>query len=804
MLARIASFILKFRLTLLIIVGAFVIWMGILASKVEMTYSFPKLLPDTDSSMIDLDLFRSKFGEDGTILVLGIDKSDIYRLANFKAWAGLGDSLKGLAGIKGVLSIARLKELTLNDSTGKFEFHDLKGSNPTTQDELNDLLLRAENIKIWEGVVFNSKTNATRMLVTFYEKDLNSGRRIAIVENIKNEVKKFSDATGINVHYSGLPYIRTTMMAKIRHEMSFFLILSVIVTLLLLLFFFRSFPPVIFSILVVIAGMITSFGTVVLMGYKITILISLIPPLIIVIGVPNCILILNKYHTEIKNGLAKMEALHIAIQRSAVSLFFANITTSIGFAVFCAIPSQIFFEFGLVTSLNVMITFLFSLILVPVIFSYLSVPKPKHLEHLEAKRLRGILDKVALITVNHRKAIYFTVIALVIICTFGFLRLKAFGYVVDDIPQKDALIVDLKYFEKNYGGVMPLEIIVDTKKPKGLKANSARAVYRINRLQKMLTQYPELSKSISVVDGLKYLYQTDKGGDAKYYKMPTVTDLEGLIDKLKTEKGKHSELDNLMDSTFQYTRISVYMADIGSIRVKKLVSELKPRIDSIFNYNQDENKWFPAEEKIDIRLTGSCITNLKGNEFLVSNLIESVVLAIVLIAILMLTLFTSFGMILISIVPSLVALIITAGIMGFLGVPLKPSTILIFSIAFGISSDGTLYFLTKYRHEIKKNNLSIGDAVRLTISETGVSMVYTAFVLFFGFGMFALSEFGGTKALGLLLSFTLITAYCSNLVLLPAFLLSMEKRLTNKGFIANDSILGEALEEAESDDEIKN
>lgn len=805
MLKKLAYFILKYRFPVFFSVIALNVMMGFFASKVEITFNNPRLLPDTDSASIDYDFFKSKFGQDGTILVVGIKKDELNKLSNYQAWAKAGDDIKGLAGIKNVLSIARLNDLILNDTLGKFEFKPLKGLNPTTQDELDDLLLRIKKLKFYEGYVFNDKANATSMLVTFYEKDLNTGKRLEIVDNIKREIDKFSKETNIEVHYSGLPYIRTTIMRKISHEMTFFLGVALLVTALLMLLFFRAFPPMIFSLLIVILGVVTSLGLVVLFGYKITVLTGLIPPLIIVIGVPNCILILNKYHTEIAKGISKMAAMHIAIQRSAVSLFFANITTSIGFAVFCAIENKVLFEFGLVASIGVMLTYIYSLLLIPIVFSFLKAPPKKHLMHLEGKQLRKILDKVALVTVNNRKAIYLIVIATSIVCVFGLIKIKAFGFVVDDIPKSDVMIQDLKYFEEKYGGVLPFEVTIDTKKENGVFSisNNARALYRINRLQKLLSHYKELSKPLSVVEAVKFLYQSYKGGDEKYYRMPSFTDLKTIAEYIKTEKEKQSQLTPFIDSTKRYTRVSVQMADVGSVRVNELTKELKPRIDSIFNYNDEEKKWLPEEEQYDVRITGNSIMFLKGNEFLVDNLIESVALAIVLIAIFMLSLFTSFRMIIISTVPSLVALLITAGIMGFANIPLKPSTILVFSIAFGISSDGTLYFLTKYRHEIRRNKLSISEAVRLTISETGVSMVYTALVLFFGFGMFALSGFGGTQALGILISFTLIVAYCANLVLLPAFLLSLEKRLTNKGFIEDKTELGSALEEAEFEDEIK-
>jgi uncharacterized protein len=803
MLKKLAYFILNYRLSLLFCILAISVTMGFFTTKVQIAFNNPRLLPSTDSASIDYDFFKSKFGQDGTILLVGIKKDALNTLANYQAWAKAGDDIKNLAGIKNVLSIARLYDFTLNDSLGKFEFKPMKGANPTTQGELEDLMLKVNSLKFYDGAVFSSEHNSTSMLITFYEKDLNTKNRLDIVDNIRKVIDEFSNNTGIEVHYSGLPYIRTIIMRKISHEMLFFLFVALIVTALILIVFFRSFPPMLFSLIVVAIGVTTSLGIVVLFGYKLTVLSGLIPPLIIVIGVPNCILLLNKYHTEISNGIPKMEALNIAVQRSSVSLFFANITTSIGFAVFCATKNQILYEFGLVASISVMATFVYSLVLIPIIFSYLKTPTQRQLKHLEGKSLRRSLDKVALITVKHRKAIYITVTTLAVICFIGTLKIRAFGYVVDDIPKSDVMIQDLKYFEANYGGVLPFEITVDTKKENGVIKGTGRALYKINRVQKLLGHYPELSRPLSLVEIVKSLYQTYKGGDTKYYKMPSTADLKIIADYIKDEKEKQSQLGAFIDSTKRYTRISVFMADVGSVRVKELTKELKPRIDSIFNYDDENKQWLPKEDQYDVRITGNSIMFLKGNDFLINNLIESVVLAIILIAILMLTLFTSFRMILISTIPSLVALLITAGVMGYLGIPLKPSTILVFSIAFGISSDGTLYFLTKYRHEIKRNKLSISDAVKLTISETGVSMIYTALVLFFGFGMFALSGFGGTQALGILISFTLIVAYCANLVLLPAFLLSLEKRLTDKGFIESKSELGSALEDAEFEDDNK-
>jgi predicted RND superfamily exporter protein len=776
-----AHAILRYRIFFLLFAAGVTAFMGYKAKDVEITYYFAKLLPDTDTASINYEYFKNKFGQDGSVLVIGTDITPLKKLDNFNRWCDLGDALKATPGIEYVLSAGRLDQIVLNDSAGKFEKKKLFTQKPKTQQELDSIWAKILDLKFYDGIIFNTKTNATLIAVTFDKKQLNTINRLAITDTIKATGDRFSKQTGIELHYSGMPYIRTNVARKIKDETTFFLILTLISTGLVLFLFFRSLYPVIFSLLVVCCGVVFSVGLLVLMGYKLTAMSAIIPPLIIVIGVPNCILILNKYHTEFAKRHNKIGALHAAIERSSISLFFANFTTSIGFAVFCTIKNPIFIEFGLVSSLSVMATYIFSIMIVPAIFSFLPEPPQKHIKHIEGKRLTAILSRINLLTINKRKWIYFITVSLCIASVFGLAKLNVIGYVVDDLPKNDPVMTDLRYFEKNYGGALPFEITVDTKRENGVFSNSARALYRINKLQKVLAQYPEFSKPLSVTEGVKFFYQAYKGGDPKYYRVPSVTELNKLKDYMQdNQQGAQKQLSAFIDSSKKVTRISVNIKDIGSVRIKQLMKELKPRVDSAFNFDYEANKWMQENEYYDVRLTGSCIMFLKGNDFLVDNLLESVILAVILIALLMFTLFTSPRMILISIIPSLIALLITAGIMGYLHVPLKPSTILVFSIAFGISSDGTLYFLTKYRHEIRKNKLSISKAVSLTIHETGISMIYTAIILTTGFAMFGFSSFGGTAALGILLSLTLLIAYTSNLILLPCFLLSLEKSILRK------------------------
>lgn len=780
MWAGIAKFILRNRIGILITVGLITAFLAYQASFVSITYEFAKLLPDDDTTYINNVKFKKQFGEDGTVMVIGVKDSNLFQLKNYNAWFDFTSKIKKIDGIQEVVSVTRVFNLSRNDSLQKFDFKPITPEKPKTQAELDSVKDVIYSLPFYSGFIYDEESNSTVMAITFDKIKVNTKERLRIVADIKAAGDAFSAEQGLNLHYSGMPYIRSVIATKIANEMALFLGLALVVTALILFLFFRSFQSVFFSMIVVLVGVVWSFGTIYLMGYKITVLSGLIPPLIIVIGVPNCILLINKYHTEYTKYGNKARALTRMIEKIGVSLLFANVTTAIGFFVFVFTNSKMLVEFGQVASLNVIGTYFISMLLIPIIFSFLPAPKVKHTKHIEAKRLIWILDKIDYLVHNHRKAVYTIIISACIISAIGLSRITPLGYVVDDLPKNDPIYVDMKFFEEIYHGVLPFEISIDTKKPKGVF--NPKTLYKINRLQKLLAKYKEFSKPMSVVEAIKFSNQAYNGGKKKFYIVPGGSDLKELADYADdANNGKRQDqLKAFIDSSKQITRVSVQMADIGSVKMKELIAELTPRIDSIFNYDSELQQWQKAEDRYEVALTGNSLMFLKGNDYLVKNLIESVGIAIVLITLVMLTLFYSFRMVVISAIPSLIPLLITAGLMGYFNIHLKPSTILIFSIAFGIASDGTLYFLTRYRQEIKQNNYSITRAVSVTIRETGVSMIYTAVILACGFSIFAASNFGGTKALGLLVSVTLLFAYASNLVLLPSFLMSLEKYISRR------------------------
>ena len=350
----------------------------------------------------------------------------------------------------------------------------------------------------------------------------------------------------------------------------------------------------------------------------------------------------------------------------------------------------------------------------------------------------------------------------------GVSRLKNETHVVDDLPADDPVMQDLKFFEEQFNGVMPLEVMVDTRK-KGQVLKDIN-LKRISQLQDSLAKYPELSRSLSIADAVKFTKQAFYSGDPERYDLLRGNEKTFILPYLEAAQDSGGLARGFIDEERRSTRLTVQVADVGTARMDVLMAKLRAEVDSIFD---------PA--KYDVILTGTSVVFLEGSKYMVTNLLISLVMAVILIAGLMALLFNSFRMVIVSLIPNLVPLITTAGLMGYLGVAIKPSTLLVFSIAFGIAVDDAIHYLSKYRQELNAGN-TIRTSVLLALREAGVSMMYTSIVLFCGFSLFMFSDFGGTQALGLLVSFTLLVAMFTNLIILPSLLLTFERIMTTKSF----------------------
>nr|WP_314834930.1 MMPL family transporter [uncultured Flavobacterium sp.] len=768
----IARVVLRNRILMLSIIVAITALLALQWKNIHFTFTEANMLPDDNIANVEYNAFLNKFGEEGNLIIIGVKDKTFFTPKAYAAWSTLMNSLKQEKAIDLVISLNDLKKLQKNDSLQKFELVPFVDQSKTV-DKIYLEKIKKElfnDLPFYEGLLFNKRSGSIRSAIYMDKKIVNTkARKEFILEKLVPAVEKFEKETNIDLRVSGMPYIRTLNAKTIVDEISIFIGASLLVTSLLFFFFFRSFRATLISMIIVIIGVMWSFGFLGLLNYEITVLTALVPSLIIVIGIPNCIFLTNKYHQEYKVHRNKAKALQRVTTKVGMATLMTNLTTAIGFATFVASNNQLLLEFGVVTAINIMALFFLCIIVIPIFHSYIPPPKDRHIEHLDRGYVKTFMDWILRNVKYNRFSIYVVAVSLLVISIIGIYEMRISGSLIEDMPKKEAFFQDIVFFEKEFDGVMPLEIMIDTKRKKGVMKLST--LKRMEELETTIDEIPELSKPISIVNLVKYSKQAYYNGNPDYYELPTSQEQSFILSYAKnaTKNSKDNLMKSYVDATGQYARITTFMRDESGDNMPKIEAEIRKKADKLF-----------PPDRYHVTITGKALVFQKGTGYLLDNLLSSLIFAFFLTALLVAFMFRSVKMVLVSIIPNLLPLLLTAGIMGFLDIPLKPSTILVFGIAFGLSVDDTVRFLAQYREELKKNNWKIRKSVYATFSDAGLSMFYTSIVLFFGFSVFMLSSFGGTIALGGLISLTLLFGMLSNLMLLPALVLTLNKTLANE------------------------
>lgn len=845
---RVANFILKNRFFILGVITLLTVYYGYYAvTSLKMENKYGIILPKDSPTTRNYKLFKERFGEDGGTLVLAIQTDSLYTKENFLKWKELGDSILQFDGVESIISEATLFTLHNNKAGKKFDIQRIFSDINYNEKSIDSIRREIKNNPLYNNMLYNDSTHVSLMMIGLDEKYLSDNKKSKVVFDIQNLAGTYSKQFG-TMRWAGLPYLRVVLAKRIQKEMYVFIGLSMLVSSLLMYFFFRSFRAVLICMTVVGVSVIWALGTIGTMGYTVSIMMALIPPLMIVIGIPNCIYLYNKYHQEYRHHGNKMKALHRVVSKTGIAMFLTNVTTALGFITFLFTNSEKFFEFGVISSINIMLCYVVSLTLVPIFASFLKNPPERHLKHLDRKLATGFLEKLVFITEQRRGWVYIITIVLTTVAAMGMFKMKVTGNITGDLPANDPILKDIHFMEKNFGGAVPFEVMIDYKEKGRLFGKNTLS--KVEEVQNMMANDSLFAKSISIVDFVKVVNMAYYDNNPERYTIISNRDkgrLARYLDNFSmTNNNSAFSIKELVDTTHFILRVRTQMKDIGSYQVSDQVAKVKANIDSIMNPdrkdierlfkkveagkkvyidslfenysniyngvtaliskgNSDLQYKFDTDTELlktyyskptfvktlreaidneyyDVTLTGTSVVASEGTQYLVNNLLSSIVFAIISIAILMSFLFSSFRMVVVSMIPNIIPMIVTAGIMGWFNIPLKPSTLLIFSIALGITVDNTIHFLAKYRQELKQKKWDLKDCVAMSIRETGLSIIYTSVILFFGFIVFIFSDFGGTQALGYLSAITYFVALFTNLILLPCLLLSLERRLTTKSF----------------------
>lgn len=767
MWTRLGRWVLKYRSGLLIALAIITVLMGWFASQVKLSYEFAKAIPSDNPKYKDYQQFRKVFGDDGNLMVIGFQSDHLFEFPAFQSYRTLAAELKNVEGVSGVLSIPGAVNLVRNDESERLQAVPIF-ENVQNQQSLDSAASVFFNLPFYQNRLYHPQNNAYLMVVSIQPQVLADKGRTQVISNIQQQIQQFEKQLGAEVHVSGLPLIRTVVADRIQDEMKIFLLASVLLSALILFWFFRSFSTMLLSMGVVAVGVIWTVALIHLFGYQITLLTALIPSLVVIIGIPNCIYFINKYHVAFLEKQNKTDAIVEMVSKMGIVTLFCNIVAGIGFAVFALTESAILKEFGAVAGLGILFIFVVSFIMLPAILSYLPAPRNRELKYLESKIITSLFQTIQGWVFNKQKWIIGITLGVLAFSVAGIFKLKTVGFIVDDLPKGDVIYRDLRFFEKHFKGVMPLEILVDAKKKNSYTGLRALPIFeKIDSLSVFIAQQENMSKPLSVAEGLKFAKQAFYEGDSLQYLMPNSFDGAFVGSYLRPPKkgsGKTNALETMLqsfiDSSRQVTRISVNMADVGTAKLPGMIERIKTKTDALFD-----------TAKYQVTFTGTSITFQEGSRFIINGLTESILWAFLLIALCMLYLFRSARILFCSLIPNVIPLLITASVMGWVGLPLKPSTVLVFSVALGIAVDITIRFLVNYKQELPMHQFRVADTVKATIHHTGLSILYTTGVLIAGFIIFCLSNFGGTIALGWLTSLTLVTATCTNLILLPVLLL---------------------------------
>ncbi len=763
MWTKITKFIIAYRLPLMISTMVLTVFFGWMGTKVEMSYDYANIVPKTDPDMIFYSHFKKTFGEDGNVMVIGVQDEKLYKIKYFSKYQQLVENIAAVPGVNEVIALSNFKRLNKNVASNKFDLQTVFQQKVQYQPELDSLLTVATNVQAYNGLIFNTNTKATLIAIYLNKEFLNSNKRKELISNILLLAKDFTNSTTIETHYAGLPYIRYIMISAFQDEFKLLLVLSSVVTCLIIFIFFRSFSSVLFTILVVVITIVWTSGFTALFGYKISLLTGMLPALIVVISIPTCIYMFNKYHQEFRESGDKVKAVSKIIEKIGFVTFMTNANTAVGFFVLVFTDISLIREFGMIAGIMSIATFIITIIVIPGLLMYLPEPSEKQMMHLDKKSLHYINTKLAYAVEHFRPAIYIVTILITLVSIFGITRIQAVGFMVDDMPERSTVKPDLAFFEKNFSGVMPLEVLVDLGKKKA--AFNLKNLQKLEEFETYIKSESVVSPPFSILSIIKSATQAFYNNTPDNYRIPTNNE-KGFI--LKYFSGRNNDLNiitSFVDSNAQIVRFSMKVADLGTKKMDEFINgRLQPKLKELF-----------ADTDFKVNVTGTSLLFLKGNQFLLNDLTESMLYAFALISFMMAFMFTDLRMIIISIIPNLIPMLITAGIMGLFDIRMKISTAVIFSISFGITIDSTIHYLSKFKQELPQCN-TVLEAVLRSLKEAGISMIYTSIVLILGFGIFIFSEFGGTIALGILTCLTLFFALLTNMILLPVLLVTFVKK----------------------------
>ncbi|WP_089317584.1 efflux RND transporter permease subunit [Pontibacter ummariensis] len=724
------------------------------AARLRFDYNFDNFFPKGDPDLAYYFSYRDKFGNDNDYLLIGLDNkgASIFERQFLIKVDSLSNVLQRLPNIEAVLSPTTVKSPVI-ESFGYFEIPYLHPHEPERY-ELDSVNIYSSQELV--GTLFSEDATAVSLFVQTKD-DLSKEEADSLIAAVNGAIEALELP---EYHIAGKALAQAVFIDKMKVELAIFMSASILLVILFLWITFRTVWGVLVPLVVVLLSVLWAMGVMGLFNTPIDIMTVLLPTILFVVGMSDVIHILARYMTEISHGQEKLPALKVTVREVGMATFLTSLTTAIGFLTLLTTAIVPIRNFGLYTAIAIGLAYVLAFTVLPSIL--LLLPKPDTTRARRADVSWPLLLRQLLSFVwKHPKGILTASAFIVLLSLVGIWQIKVDTTMLEDLGDEDPIVQDFRYFEQNFSGVRPFEL--------HLLAGEGHTLYD----QEVLQEVAELEAYLYSEYGLhfisspativKTLNKAQNGGMQEYYRIPErKQELLKVKQRLQAFRNR-SELRGVVTPDAREGRLTGKMKDIGSAQASVLNDSLRHFISQNIN---------PAYLKT--RLTGSALLLDKNNEYVTTNMMQGLLIAFGVIALIVGLIFRSLRMVLISLIPNIIPLLMIGGLMGFMGVNLTVSISIIFTIAFGIAVDDTIHFLSKLKLELVKGK-SLPHALKGTFLSAGKAIIITTCILVAGFLTLVLSTFDATFYVGLYVSLTLLFAVVADLVLLPVLILLFYK-----------------------------
>jgi len=719
------------------------------ASQLKMNFSIEELFAINDPDVEKYFDFLEEFDREDNLILLMYECDDPFSYKNLKLNKSLIEQFETIKGVDKVTGLSNLEIFT----NGEDEL--LRSVYPYIPQSIDSLLEAKKRISSSELVQETLISRDGKLASIAIELD-GSFNNHDMREKIIEGIDFYQNSVNWTWHQSGIPILRTRYVQLMVSDTIRFLIPVAVMIIILFTVVFRSWLALLVPMSIIIMVVIWTIGLMVILNIDFNIMTYIIPTLLFIIGIGDSVHFLVKYFGTLSEVKDKKQALSQTLEKIGTAIFLTSITTSIGFASLIRSNIDIVRQFGMMTATGVMFAFILTVTYLPaMIMLFKQTPITKLKSYSLGFRINILKGFIKVVRFYPKPIIIFTFF-FAIISVIGAFKINSHNSLMDDLKPGTKLYDDIMLAEKRMGAILPLEIIVSINNPNKLDVNDIRDpifLQNLDMLQQYISSIDDIGKMISIVDHIKEFNRAMNDGNNKYYTIPSSR--PAITQTILIYGDKFNSLIN-----FDYTkaRITGRVKDIDS----KRAAEIKKDI-----YRFVENK-MPHYFKVDI--TGTTFLALATNDYLVSDLTTSFIAAFILITLVMIILFKSISITLISIIPNTIPMLAMAAIMGYFDIILRPPTAMTFAVAFGIAVDDTIHYLTRYRMELPGHKWHYRMANDKTIMTTGLAMITTTGILVTGFLILVFSSFTPTADFGLLAALTIFIALICDLTFLPSLL----------------------------------